>query len=125
MSQRNDPSPELRRIAITALGDFQSNASLQALCDALNDDQDPQVRSAAAQALGPHSKINLAKGALLYAAQRDLAESVRLASMFALTDLIPRDEHVREIIGTLAEQDSSATVRKQAASLLQRGQPQK
>jgi hypothetical protein len=69
MNQRYDPSPELRRIAITALGDFQSNASLQALCDALKDDQDPQVRSAAAQALGPHSRVNLAKDGLLFAAQ--------------------------------------------------------
>jgi hypothetical protein len=125
LSQRNDQSSEMRRIATGALGDFQSQESLRALCDTLNADPDPQVRSAAAQALAPRSKVGLAKDSLLRAAQQDLAESVRIASMFALTDLIPRDEHVRGIITVLAEQDSSPAVRKQATSLLQQGQPQK
>jgi len=125
LSQRNNHSPEVRRIVFAALGDFKSSASLQALCETLSVDQDPQVRSAAAQALGPRSKINVAKDALLHAAQQDVAESVRLASLFALTDLIPRDERVREIVRALAERDGSAAVREQATSLLQRSQPEK
>lgn len=125
LSQRNNQSPELRRIAFAALGGFKSNASLQALCETLSVDQDPRVRSAAAQALAPRNKINVAEDALLHAAQQDVAESVRLASLFALTDLIPRDERVREIVSALAEGDGSAAVREQATSLLQRRQPEK
>jgi HEAT repeat protein len=122
LSQRNDESTEMRRIAINALGDFQSDATLHALCDALKADSEPQVRSAAAQSLAPRSSAKLAKDALLQAAQQDVAESVRLASIFALTALIPRDVHVREVVNAIAQNDSSEGVRKQAASLLQKNQ---
>jgi HEAT repeat protein len=122
LSQRNDKSTEMRRVAVTALGDFQSDATLRALCDALKADPESQVRSAAAQSLAPRSSAKLAKDALLQAAQQDVAESVRLASVFALTALIPRDVHVREVVNAIAENDTSEGVRKQAASLLLKNQ---
>jgi HEAT repeat protein len=122
LSQKNNPSLELRTTAISVLADFQSDESLRALCDTLRADQNPQARSTAAQALGPRSGVDIAKDSLLHAAQDDLAESVRIASMFALTALIPRDARVREVIDTIAQNDTSETVRKQAASLLQKNQ---
>jgi HEAT repeat protein len=118
LSKKTDQSPEQRRTVVAALADFQSPRSVHALCGSLNVDEDIRVRAAAAQALARHVQVSAAKDTLLRAAEQDSAESVRLASMFALTDLIQRDEHVREVIGALAHDDSSATVRKQAAALL-------
>ncbi len=120
LKERTGQSPELRRTAVTALADFQSPKSIRGICDSLNVDSDVRVRSAAAQSLAPHIQVTAVRDALLRAVQRDDAESVRLASMFALTDLIPRDDHVREVIGVIAKEDSSATVKGQANSLLQK-----
>jgi hypothetical protein len=110
----------LRKTVVTALTDFNSSSSVRALCESLSIDGDVRVRAAAAQALASHIQISSARDALLQAANQDPAESVRLASVFALTNLIATDDHVREVIAALAKEDSSATVRKQAASLLQK-----
>lgn len=97
----------------------ESSDSDRALCEMLILDEDPQVRAGAAQSLAARNQVDVVKGVLLRAAQQDKEESVRIASLFALTALVSKDQGVQVVVAAIAQGDSSEVVRKQAASLLQ------
>jgi HEAT repeat protein len=118
LTRMHDQSPAVRRSVSSALAGTASPDSDAALCAMLKTDREPLVRTAAAQALKGRSKIAIAKNALMQAAQQDQAENVRIASMFALTDLISSDHETRTVVATMAERDPSEVVRKEASTLL-------
>ena len=119
VSQQADPSPTVRRTVCTALSSFQHPDSVRALTKMLKSDQDPNVRASAVQALAAQNREPSVKEALLQAAQRDIADNVRVAAMFSLTDLVHSDGKVHDVIASLTQGDGSEVVRKQAAILLQ------
>jgi HEAT repeat protein len=124
LNQKTDRSSAIRRSVSSALAGFESSDSDQALCHMLKADEDSHVRAAAAQALVSRNRVTLVKIALLAAAQQDKADNVRVASLFALTNLLSKDDGVRTVMERAAKSDGSEVVRQQASSLLEQMSPE-
>jgi HEAT repeat protein/beta-lactamase regulating signal transducer with metallopeptidase domain len=106
----SDPSGEVRRSAIQALGSLEDPRSVAALIAALRGDQDPQVRATAAWALG-QIEDRSAVPALVEAMTSDRAVEVRRTATWALGQI----EDGAAVDGLMrAMRDADAEVRSTA-----------
>ncbi len=118
---KTDPNATKRAYAAYALGEFLDYGGLQPLSDAIANDQSPQVRAAAASALG---RMNATGGGRMVGttqqglsqAMTDKDESVRIAAMHAATKVntFTDEQTAAKGIG-----DASPNVRRLAVQLLE------
>ena len=114
----NDPSPELRAAAVSALRFIQSAQADKLLRKALLSDSQPKVRREAAQALGfrvmTAATFQTQKEALL----KDRDESVRLALLRNLAKAGDKAPAICVLIKCIAAQDPAKEVRQKATEIL-------
>jgi HEAT repeat protein len=116
---KSDPNVAKRAYAAYALGEFLVTPGMDACADALSTDREPQVRVAAASALG---RMNSDGSGALGRALADGDKSVRLAALSALGKVHTQIDTAR--VAVLLK-DGDGVVRKRAAELLDQGRDKK
>jgi HEAT repeat protein len=110
----SDTNAQRRMYAAYALGEFLDSGGIQPLSDAITKDSSPQVRSAAAFALGRMN--SLGNGGALSTAIKDSDESVRLAALHSAA-IVNNFTDEATVSGRLG--DSSGNVRRLATEVLE------
>jgi HEAT repeat protein len=111
---QGDPDTLKRTYAAFALGEFLDQGGIQPLSDAITKDASPQVRAAAAAALGRMNSVGT-NGALSVA-MKDTDEGVRISALKAVSRVngFTDEQTPSSLLG-----DSSSNVRRLAVQLLE------